>query len=428
MNGEPGRNDPCPCGSGKKYKKCCLGQERPNELDGIARRLTIEPAARAISVEFPDGTTVTEPWISSAETDGSEISRLSFDVAQRELDLILPGDQMVTVEVGSAGADLPPPGVPVVYLDQLHWIALAQHEWAPEKLKDEDQRTAASTLIELAREKRIILPLSAAHMTETVPNNGRRRRHLAGTMLELSRGWVMRNPVRVRHEEISAALNGREPRATGVFTLRPWEIFTEDIRPSRTPEHAMPGWDEIYPRLTAVSAIYSTLISDEKIDLTDGWLRADAWAALHQELSEFLREDGASRERVELAARGRLLDDLKMEIAHAAQQSGIDPAAFTAWLQDGYQDAVAAMPYLGRLEQILIHRLRDANDKWERNDLNDMNYLACAGGYADVVVGEKKTSDYLARADRALTPHAFVCAKLPQAVEHLSAMPAPSGL
>lgn len=24
---KPGRNDPCPCGSGKKYKKCCLGKE-----------------------------------------------------------------------------------------------------------------------------------------------------------------------------------------------------------------------------------------------------------------------------------------------------------------------------------------------------------------------------------------------------------------
>ena len=22
-----GRNDPCPCGSGKKYKKCCMGKE-----------------------------------------------------------------------------------------------------------------------------------------------------------------------------------------------------------------------------------------------------------------------------------------------------------------------------------------------------------------------------------------------------------------
>jgi tetratricopeptide (TPR) repeat protein len=25
---KPGRNDPCPCGSGKKYKKCCLPQDR----------------------------------------------------------------------------------------------------------------------------------------------------------------------------------------------------------------------------------------------------------------------------------------------------------------------------------------------------------------------------------------------------------------
>lgn len=24
MSNKPGRNDPCPCGSGKKYKRCCL--------------------------------------------------------------------------------------------------------------------------------------------------------------------------------------------------------------------------------------------------------------------------------------------------------------------------------------------------------------------------------------------------------------------
>ncbi|MBI1993744.1 MAG: SEC-C domain-containing protein [Deltaproteobacteria bacterium] len=23
---QTGRNDPCPCGSGKKYKRCCLGK------------------------------------------------------------------------------------------------------------------------------------------------------------------------------------------------------------------------------------------------------------------------------------------------------------------------------------------------------------------------------------------------------------------
>jgi SEC-C motif-containing protein len=26
MNGKVGRNDPCPCGSGKKFKKCCIGR------------------------------------------------------------------------------------------------------------------------------------------------------------------------------------------------------------------------------------------------------------------------------------------------------------------------------------------------------------------------------------------------------------------
>jgi uncharacterized protein YecA (UPF0149 family) len=25
-----GRNDPCPCGSGKKYKKCCLEKRSPS--------------------------------------------------------------------------------------------------------------------------------------------------------------------------------------------------------------------------------------------------------------------------------------------------------------------------------------------------------------------------------------------------------------
>jgi len=27
MAAEPGRNDPCPCGSGKKYKHCCRGTD-----------------------------------------------------------------------------------------------------------------------------------------------------------------------------------------------------------------------------------------------------------------------------------------------------------------------------------------------------------------------------------------------------------------
>lgn len=34
MNQRIGRNDLCPCGSGKKYKKCCLGSREPDHKEG----------------------------------------------------------------------------------------------------------------------------------------------------------------------------------------------------------------------------------------------------------------------------------------------------------------------------------------------------------------------------------------------------------
>jgi tetratricopeptide (TPR) repeat protein len=34
---KPGRNDPCPCGSGNKYKKCCLAKEEAVERDQLAK-------------------------------------------------------------------------------------------------------------------------------------------------------------------------------------------------------------------------------------------------------------------------------------------------------------------------------------------------------------------------------------------------------
>jgi tetratricopeptide (TPR) repeat protein len=31
-----GRNEPCPCGSGKKYKRCCLGKDQAVEREALA--------------------------------------------------------------------------------------------------------------------------------------------------------------------------------------------------------------------------------------------------------------------------------------------------------------------------------------------------------------------------------------------------------
>lgn len=41
----PGRNDPCPCGSGKKYKKCCGLKEQADQKSKAMRRGSLFPTA-----------------------------------------------------------------------------------------------------------------------------------------------------------------------------------------------------------------------------------------------------------------------------------------------------------------------------------------------------------------------------------------------
>ena len=40
-----GRNDPCPCGSGKKYKKCCLNRDREQAQQPRIMTASGEPAS-----------------------------------------------------------------------------------------------------------------------------------------------------------------------------------------------------------------------------------------------------------------------------------------------------------------------------------------------------------------------------------------------
>ena len=65
----PGRNEPCYCGSGRKYKQCCL--EKDEAADAAARaRLAAEPAAEPAEParEVPKRTTkhqTEQPWKAS---------------------------------------------------------------------------------------------------------------------------------------------------------------------------------------------------------------------------------------------------------------------------------------------------------------------------------------------------------------------------
>ena len=39
MSSKPGRNDPCHCGSTRKYKKCCLRKDRAAHREELQRQV-----------------------------------------------------------------------------------------------------------------------------------------------------------------------------------------------------------------------------------------------------------------------------------------------------------------------------------------------------------------------------------------------------
>jgi hypothetical protein len=107
---------------------------------------------------------------------------------------------------------------------------------------------------------------------------------------------------------------------------------------------------------------------------------------------------------------------MPMDIAQSASDNGLTPEQFDAWLAEGAETDLAAAPALGRIREVLHLRLRNADDIWEANDLIDLLYLATAGAYADVLIGERKTCNYLLRAGGDVTPGSAVFRRMIDAV------------
>jgi hypothetical protein len=69
-----GRNDPCPCGSGRKYKQCCLEKDEAAAREARARAAAEAPepdaAEQATAAKAPKHQTY-QPWKkSSTNTHG----------------------------------------------------------------------------------------------------------------------------------------------------------------------------------------------------------------------------------------------------------------------------------------------------------------------------------------------------------------------
>jgi len=67
----PGRNDACPCGSGKKYKKCCLARD---EAAATAQRAQAAAARTAAT---------TSAWVIAEDDELDQLSNRVVDLIQQ---------------------------------------------------------------------------------------------------------------------------------------------------------------------------------------------------------------------------------------------------------------------------------------------------------------------------------------------------------
>jgi tetratricopeptide (TPR) repeat protein len=81
MSKKPGRNDPCPCGSGKKYKKCCLSKDA-----ATASKQAASPQTHSNPQQVPAAPPLVPPPVVLLDDD-DDLDELSNNV----VDLIREG-------------------------------------------------------------------------------------------------------------------------------------------------------------------------------------------------------------------------------------------------------------------------------------------------------------------------------------------------
>ena len=157
----PGRNDPCPCGSGRKVKRCC-GQHRGPGEDDLARAYLAHQAHDAAR--------------RLRHLDDHELRDLFddlFELPERDLALTITLPQLLTPDLqrlfDAVKADDPDAGDEVIptILDRLDTPAerarLARTIITRRDTKRLDSQLAAAAIIDLDSRSRILLNASLVH-------------------------------------------------------------------------------------------------------------------------------------------------------------------------------------------------------------------------------------------------------------------------
>jgi hypothetical protein len=308
-------------------------------------------------------------------------------------------------------------GRPLAYLDQNHWSTIAAAREGRAGVTAEQAR-AAEALVGLVEDHRILLPVSGGHLVETTPLQGDRRVALATTVLELGRGWRMRNPLRIRADEISRGVQGEAPVASGVFAPEVSEIFSSETSISADAQSEPDSFAAVSKLVPAILGIYDAVVDRQAIPDEGGAAQSQAWADKWADIAAKVHAAGEPASMVRRVTYWNLILDMPDTLIEVAGTIGI-PVEEVLDRLIADKDLISRMPFLAQMNQLLFARLSNTKQRWEANDLIDIMFLCCAAGYADVLVGERATIGYLRQA-RAPRAKAILASSLPGAVDALN--------
>ncbi len=314
-------------------------------------------------------------------------------------------------------------GRPIVYLDQKDWSLLANVIHEPDRVDSDEETIAAWRLITLARERRIILPMSMGHFTETAQWSIRERRyHLALTMVKLSRGWQLRNPGDIRLYELmrSMLLRIKEQQAPTIDMITLEGCAAQPGYFSRQP-HGLgkglpPRAATMVDTLVCISSQIKSILDRDAVPLG----RIDGWVKSEQQFTHWLSQQPWDSNQKRQMIRNYFVQDISSEISEAARRIGLSSVEVSAWLKGHFLSDLPHMPHLSLYRELMVSKHVDRTTRWKRSDLHDMMYLSCGAGYADYVVGEKSLVSHINGAASRVGKPPCVYPKISQLVDELA--------
>jgi len=366
-----------------------------NFLDGVATMQLRRDGT--MSVELTDGRIATEPLEDPPFGATSAITHATFHIASWELQLRTVYNHDVYVELPKLGDPAPLMARPTIYLDQNHWstMMLAIHD--PERVSNAAEPAAAPRLVELAHERTVILPMSAAHMSETCKQHDPVQRYLrALTITQLSRGWQLRDPLHLRQLELQTALAARygapEVPQPPAVTLEADALYDDrGFDPEPIGEDVPPDFGNLLHMMRCASGNIDTMLDGNFVPMGSN----SGWAQGFQKFADFLRENTSGKELKRRRTLAKFVTDLGTELAKAARTVGITPDQTTEWALEHSEHDLPRLPTLGLYREVIHEKLSDPQMRWAENDLVDMMYLTAAAGYCSLVVAERAHTSHI---------------------------------